>query len=83
MNTIERIITPRSIFGAVSSAGYIITKIAFVEIALLWLIVDYLRLSMTGAVLAGVVVSIPCLWASVKVSIMAFEAETDPENNEY
>lgn len=78
----KRIVTFNSIFGAVSAALYIITKIAAIEFAVLWLIIDYLRLSKTAAIVAAVLLTIPCLWASYKVSLMAYDAETDPVNNE-
>lgn len=78
----NRVITFNSIFGAVSAALYVITKIAAIEFAVLWLLIEYFSMGRTATIVAAVLLTIPCLWASYKVSLMAYDAETDPVNNE-
>jgi hypothetical protein len=79
----ERVITARSIFGVVTAASYIITKILAIGIGIVWFGVEYLALGKVGGIVAAVVVALPCIWLSVIVARMAYDAETAPENNVY
>lgn len=79
----ERVITARSIFGVITAASYIITKILAIGIGIVWFAVKFFGLGGVSAVIASLVVAVPCIWASVVVTRMAYDAETAPENNMY
>lgn len=76
----ERVITARSIFGVISAALFVITKIFIVQGVLLLVIIDQLQLSRMSAIILIVVTTIPCLWLAFKGCMMCYLAETDPIN---
>lgn len=76
----ERIVTTRSLFSAAASALCVISKIAAVGITMVIVLIDYFSLGLIGAIITTVAVAVPCLWASVVVSRMAYDAETNPDN---
>lgn len=76
----QRVITPRSVFGVISAALFVITKIFIVQGVLLLVIIDQLQLSRMWALALIVVTTIPCLWLAFKGCMMCYEAETDPIN---
>lgn len=76
----NRVITVRSISGAVTAALFIVSKIFMIEGIILWAMIAEFRLSRPWAAVLIVLASLPSIWASVRVSMMAYDAETDPEN---
>jgi len=79
----ERVITTRSIFGVITAASYIISKILAIGIGVVWFAVEFFGLGGISTVIVSLIVAAPCLWASVIVTRMAYDAETAPENNMY
>ena len=79
----ERVITAKSMFGVISAASYIITKILAIGIALVWMSVKFFGLGFIPASVVAVVIAVPGIWASIKVIGMAYDAETHPENARY
>jgi len=76
----QRVINARSIFGAISAALFVITKIFIVQGVLLLVVIDQLQLSRMWAIVLIVVTTIPCLWLAIKGSMLCYDAETDPVN---
>lgn len=77
----KRVINLWSLTGAVSVSLFVCTEIIAAAAVAVWAISGILALGTISTLALGVVVGIPSLYGIVKTCILAFEAETDPENN--
>lgn len=57
------------------------TQIVLVAVAFVWASAGLLKLPAFATVTLAVMVSIPVLWVCCKVVILAWQSETNPENN--
>jgi hypothetical protein len=77
-----RVITARTIVATVSVAMFILTELIAVAGSAVWAIAGFFHLTVfTGTVLAFLI-SIPTIYAAIATAILAFDTETDPENNQ-
>ncbi|QKV19265.1 hypothetical protein [Oricola thermophila] len=79
----KRIITFQSILGVAGVTIFIVSHIVAVAGLFLWITIGYFRLGPAASVAVSAIAAIPVLLVSAKVALLAYEAETDPENNGY
>jgi hypothetical protein len=77
----KRVISFWSITGAIAVALFVSTELVVAAAAAVWAVSGLLALDGTAMIVFGTLVAIPSLYGIVKIAILAFEAETDPENN--
>lgn len=75
-----RIITLATLWSATALAVFMVTEIATVAAAAIWALVGLLDLGRTSAAIVAALIGLPTLYAIVQVTIMAYAAETAPEN---
>jgi hypothetical protein len=78
----ERVITARSICAAVSVAMFILTELIAVSGSTVWALAGFFHLTVFTGTMLVVLISIPTIYAAIATTILAFETETDPENNQ-
>ncbi|MCW2307480.1 hypothetical protein [Rhodobium gokarnense] len=77
----KRVINFWSLLGFISVSAFLATEIAVVAAAVVWGISSLFGLAMVPTIALGILVGVPSLYGMVKATILAFQAETDPENN--
>jgi hypothetical protein len=77
----NRVINFRSIWSATALAVFISSEIAIVAAATVWALIGLFHLGALPAYVLSAAVGIPAAYAILKVSLLSFAAETDPENN--
>lgn len=76
----KRVITPNSVFGIVVGTLLPSLKVAIVIAAVAWAIAHWLQVGPTGLIVLSAIAAVPCLMALATFARMAYDAETDPEN---
>lgn len=77
----KRVINLPSLIGTVSVALFVIVEFLAAAAAFVWAFSGLFGLGETTSAALAVAVAVPTLYASARISVMAYEAETDPENN--
>ncbi|MBB4302571.1 hypothetical protein GGD81_001601 [Rhodobium orientis] len=77
----KRVINFWSLLGFISVAVFLASEIAAAGAAVVWSISSLFGLGMVPTIVLGTLVGVPSLYGLVKATVMAFQAETDPENN--
>lgn len=77
----KRAITFTSLLGFVSVSVFVATESIAAAAAAIWSVSGLFHFGTFGTAILSVIVGIPTLYAIIKSTILAFEAETDPENN--
>lgn len=77
----KRVINFRSLLGFIAVSIFVATEVIAAAAAAVWSISGLLELSAFPMIVLGTVVGFPCLYGIIMTTVMAFEAETDPENN--
>ncbi|MDV2967876.1 hypothetical protein [Nitratireductor aquimarinus] len=76
-----RKVTLLQMLGFVSVTLFVSTEVAVASAAGVWGLSGLLHLNSVGEIVLAVIVGLPALYAMVRCGQLAFEAETDPENN--
>ncbi|POF32102.1 hypothetical protein [Roseibium marinum] len=77
----RRVLTPGSLLSVVSATVLIDSLILVFSCLIIWSVGGYLMLSLVPFGILTLAVALPAVWACVAVAVLAFHAETDPENN--
>lgn len=77
----KRVITPGSLLGFVSVSLFMTTEIIAAAAAAVWSLSGLLHLDSFPTLVLGTLIGVASLYGIVKSTIMAFDAETDSENN--
>ncbi|MCT7374678.1 hypothetical protein [Chelativorans salis] len=77
----KRVVNFWSLLGFISVSVFVATEITAGVAAAVWSISGVLHLGTFPTILLGTLIGIPGLYGIIKSTMMAFEAETDPENN--
>ncbi|EAV42388.1 hypothetical protein SIAM614_22442 [Stappia aggregata IAM 12614] len=78
----RRVITASSLFSVACATILINTLILVFAFLMVWAIGGYLMLSGPLLLVLVALISGPTAWLCVRVGFIAFEAETNPENNQ-
>jgi hypothetical protein len=76
----NRVFTLSTISSALALIVFLASEIGIVAVATVWSLVGLLHLGPIPAGVLSLIVGLPCLFAIGKLSVLAFSAETDPEN---
>jgi hypothetical protein len=76
-----RVLTFASLFGVVSVTVFVDSQLFAAAGALIWAVGGYFSLSVLPFAVLALAIGLPAIWGCIIVAIMAFDAETDPENN--
>ncbi|WP_299811563.1 hypothetical protein [uncultured Roseibium sp.] len=77
----HRVLTASSLLSVVSATVLIDSLILVFSCLIIWSVGGYLMLSLIPFAILTLTVGLPTVWACVAVAVLAFHAETDPENN--
>ncbi|MBN7761811.1 hypothetical protein JF546_08825 [Nitratireductor aquimarinus] len=77
----KRVINFGSLVGFLAVTTFVVFHILVVAIAAVWSISGLLGFGNVEVIILSVIIGIPSLYAAFKVTVLAFAAETDPENN--
>lgn len=78
----KRVISFWSITGAIAVTLFVSTELVVAAAIAVWAVSGLLALDEVATIILSTLVAIPILYGIARVSILAFEAETDPENNQ-
>ncbi len=70
-----------NLLGFISISVFLATEIASFAAARVWSVSGMLHLGVTMTWLLAAAVAAPSLYAIAKVSILAYQAQTDPQNH--
>jgi len=76
-----RTLSIAAILAAAFVTLFIVTEILLAAAATVWALAGLFHLHMAAIVVLAVIIGVPAIWGSVVTGMMAFAAETDPENN--
>ncbi len=77
----KRVINFWSLLGFVSISVFVATEFLAVAAALVWSVSGILQFDARSTTVLAIMIAVPTLFAVIKISILAYESETDPENN--
>ena len=75
-----RTVTLATMLAVIGVAALVIPEIWVGVAALVWATGTLMHLAPPAEIALAAVLAVPALWASWRVGVLAFEAETDPEN---
>ena len=76
----SRTVTLATVIAVIGVAALVIPEIWVGVAALVWATGTLMHLAPPAEIALAAVLAVPALWASWRVGVLAFEAETDPEN---
>lgn len=77
----KRAINFWSLLGFIAVSVFVATEIIAAAVAAVWSISGLLSLGTFPTIVLGTLVGVPSLYGIVMTTILAFQSETDPENN--
>ena len=77
----KRVINFWSLLGFIAVSVFVATEIIVAAVTAIWSISGLLRLGTFPTIVLGTLVGAPCLYGVIMTTILAFQSETDPENN--
>ncbi len=75
------VMTPMAILGAISVTVLLAGQIAVAVAAFVWSVSGLLHLPLLAVEVLAVLLAIPTMWITYRIAKMAWQAETDPQNN--
>lgn len=78
----QRVINAYSICAAVSVAMFIWSELIAVAGSTFWAIAGFFHLTIFTGIGLALLISVPTIYAAIATAILAFDTETDPENNQ-
>tara|TARA_B100000949_G_scaffold55279_2_gene48755 strand:- start:3983 stop:4231 length:249 start_codon:yes stop_codon:yes gene_type:complete len=80
-SALKRVINFKSIFGVVAVTLFISTQLIALVGAAVWALIGHFHLGGAAALVVLAITAVPLTIALVKIALLAYETETDPENN--
>ena len=77
----KRVINFWSLLGFIAVSVFVATEIVAVAVTAVWSISGLLGLGVFPTIVLGTLVGVPSLYGIIMTTILAFQSETDPENN--
>ncbi|WP_157019140.1 hypothetical protein [Mesorhizobium xinjiangense] len=77
----KRVINFWSLLSFISVSVFVAIEIIVIAAAMVWSVSGLLHFGTYATTSLGILIAIPALFAIIKVTILAFQAETNPENN--
>lgn len=77
----KRVINFKSLSGFAAVSVFVATEIIAAAGAAIWSMSGLLGLDVSATTVVAILIGVPSILGIIKTTMMAFEAETDPENN--